>query len=742
MKVTRSKIPDLNFSVQVMLFFIPLILLIIRCAIQHSWISGHDYLYQFIPWWEMIRSKIMALQLPWWDASIMTGYPVLADPQSALLYPFNWIFFAVNVPFAVTLIVIIHLVLGAIFTGYWCIIRGTSRHAAALAGIVFGYSGYFCAHCFAGHYTLICSAIWLPLILAFLDSAIRTHTPRHIHYSVFCLALQYLAGHPQTSFFTICAVIIYLPLLISKRRKIASQSRFVFVSSGVMLALIVCGPVFLSSELFVHSARSSITADQTLSSIATLKNLDTYILPQLKSIAHYQDSDKQFYEKFNYIGILPLILAMSAGVKRQPMLYTLAGLGFALSIFPDMSFLLSKSFIPLAGGFRMWSRGLLLTTVAISVLCGHGFDEMLNQKNPKTHTRYSVLFAVLILIFYLNFLSDNNSHRYEIHHLLGFVWGILIIIISVGWSFFRSRMDSQKIIILATSSIIFLDLLTVNGAFLKPESSDIKKLQVYVKNNLDNNILEKNYRSVLYTFPVFINRHREFGLSTIAGYRPLPLLRFQNYMNASNGDDFQKSQVFALPNTPGTLTKLAGVKYWIGWPVRNRQLLSKTDLEPESDNILIDKLAFPRAWFVANAAVVDKPIQALRFVSENFNELRNIVALEEAPQQLARNNEKKYNVHINYHQLSDEEVRIDLESSTNGYVVISNAYYPGWKAKIDNISTTVFRANYLFCAVRISSDSQTIYLKYEPGYRRFLLFLSFGSMIFYGWYLWRNRKWN
>ena len=57
---------------------------------------------------------------------------------------------------------------------------------------------------------------------------------------------------------------------------------------------------------------------------------------------------------------------------------------------------------------------------------------------------------------------------------------------------------------------------------------------------------------------------------------------------------------------------------------------------------------------------------------------------------------------------------IQVDAPAEGYLVISDTWYPGWKAWVDGRETPVLKANYLFRAVQVGAGMQRVTLKYQP----------------------------
>jgi uncharacterized membrane protein YfhO len=64
---------------------------------------------------------------------------------------------------------------------------------------------------------------------------------------------------------------------------------------------------------------------------------------------------------------------------------------------------------------------------------------------------------------------------------------------------------------------------------------------------------------------------------------------------------------------------------------------------------------------------------------------------------------------------------IDNTAQSPGYVVLSNTWYPGWKAWLDGQPVTIWKANYLFQAVEVPAGNHHLELAYRPG----LFYLGF-----------------
>ena len=62
-----------------------------------------------------------------------------------------------------------------------------------------------------------------------------------------------------------------------------------------------------------------------------------------------------------------------------------------------------------------------------------------------------------------------------------------------------------------------------------------------------------------------------------------------------------------------------------------------------------------------------------------------------------------------------DRVVIRARAPRGGYLVLTDAYYPGWKARLDGRELPIERANYLFRAVRVPPGEHTVVFSFEPA---------------------------
>jgi len=60
-------------------------------------------------------------------------------------------------------------------------------------------------------------------------------------------------------------------------------------------------------------------------------------------------------------------------------------------------------------------------------------------------------------------------------------------------------------------------------------------------------------------------------------------------------------------------------------------------------------------------------------------------------------------------------IRLNLSLAADGLLVVRDAWYPGWKARLDDREVPIHRADYLFRAVTVPAGTHQLEMRYEPA---------------------------
>jgi hypothetical protein len=347
-------------------------------------------LLQFYPWHETAKQTVLNGFLPLWNPLLGMGAPLLANAQSALLYPPNWLLLLVPVDYGQGVLMVAHLLWAGIGMVKLSRCLGIGRLGQAVAGLAFMLSGYLAAR--AWFLTINASAAWLPWIILAGEYAGRQK--KGIFYAplAFALCLQWLAGHWQTAWYTWWILAGWMAVRALARPfawKPAAYSLARLLIASLSAAMLGAAQFFPTVAYWLHSQRSAgVAADAALAysfwpwHLVTLIAPDFFGNPASGDYWGYANS----WEDAVYIGLLPLGLAVWAavrGLRRKgiagfpygyllvlPPVALILALGVNTPVFP---FLFEH--VPTFNFFQAPSRIMLGFVFALCLLAAAGAEQ-------------------------------------------------------------------------------------------------------------------------------------------------------------------------------------------------------------------------------------------------------------------------------------------------------------------------------------------------------------------------------
>jgi len=75
-----------------------------------------------------------------------------------------------------------------------------------------------------------------------------------------------------------------------------------------------------------------------------------------------------------------------------------------------------------------------------------------------------------------------------------------------------------------------------------------------------------------------------------------------------------------------------------------------------------------------------------------------------------------------------EHIIVNLSAPTEGWLLLSDAWYPGWEVTVDGRAAPVERANVLFRAVAVDEGEHQVEWKFRPASFRLGLSVTLGTL--------------
>jgi hypothetical protein len=155
----------------------------------------------------------------------------------------------------------------------------------------------------------------------------------------------------------------------------------------------------------------------------------------------------------------------------------------------------------------------------------------------------------------------------------------------------------------------------------------------------------------------------------------------------------------------------------------------------------------PRAFFVSDALFAASPAEAFQLMqAETFDPARTVVVMGAGENEETGERENPPSVFPSLYpsiiSYSPEQIVIDLAAPRLGYLVLTDAYYPGWTATVDGQPAEIEQADIMFRAVRVPAGQHRVELRYQPRLFSFGLLISAGTAVVVGsaWLMARRRN--
>ncbi|MBM4464625.1 MAG: YfhO family protein [Chloroflexi bacterium] len=721
--------------------------------------GGGDLVSFLYPLYHFAARNLRRGIVPLWNPYLYGGAPFAADNQSGLFYPVNLLFFLlfpeITYP-RMELMAVFHFFLAGVFM-YTCLrnlrtYESTNlRRSAALAGaIAFMFSDLFITH--FGNLNMIAVAAWLPLIFLCYQRALTEQRPGKVVTAGSLLGMATLAGHIQITLFIALALALYT---LYQRGRLLLHSLTRYLLPCYLIAFCFAALALIPSyEMAGHTVRAELSYQE-----ASRYSLPPVGLVGLLIPGFFGRGPAGFWGPWDrvevgYIGVLPLILAALAVLFRRDRLTRfLLGLAIISLLLAFGGHAILHGWLYLLPGFdkvRAPARFIYLFDFSVATLAALGLDALLR---PLSHGMrvvfrrllkaapwvWSGIAVIGLSLGYHAILTaqgkDVMIYKRTVGAVNGLVFFLLILAASLAILYLRRYRWGQRAVGGLAVGLIALDLFSM-GAYIDLEHNDptvgfqhpeaiefLKSDPGYYRIDTGTGVWDvwQPNASLLY------------GLFDVSGiWNPLQLADYKRYWDAVGLRGLRSSRLYDFVNA----------KYVIGHkdvPLDWDKFVPVFDGDPQV-NIYLNTRALPRAILVHQAIVV--PDQEGAFVAiqdPDFDPASSVIveggkALQGsrgagergsggAEEQGSRGAGEQGSKGVGEQGSSESlditvyrpsSIHLTANTLTEAYLVLSEVYYPGWRAYVDGRAAPVLRANYAFRAAYLEPGYHEVRLVFEP----------------------------
>ena len=667
---------------------------------------------------------------------------------------------------------------------------GFKNRFAFFGAICYGLSTYLLIIIQVGHNTKSVALGYLPLVFASLNYIFKNKSIWPLILLSLFMGLQIRANHYQITYYMFILIGIFMGFKLFESFRHKQLKSFGFKTLKIFFSILIAlglnaTSIFSTYEYSKYSTRgkSDITIDEsgrlleindglsydyiTQFSMGIFESLNI-IIPRIRGGSSTEDLgvDSNFYSEIRNLGLSPSqSSSFSSNVPTywgdQPILeappyigiivvflsvftifipairkkYSWLYLGIVLSLLLSWGKnfdLLTKIFIeyfPFYSKFRAVSSIQVILEFCFPILATIGlysfFEIPRNKSFPVLIKTYMSFLTLLVLIYISSFTSTFSS---PMDNYYGQIFGpeimqlikktrldifkydvlrgiFLVTLVFTTFFLFLKNKISDRTAFTLILFFVFFDLINISNRyldrdlFLKP--SRINKF--YNENNADKQILkDTSYFRVFQPKSTMQNARASFFHNSVGGYHGAKPRRLEQFYKL-----FLQSKKTALLD-------ILNVKYVIEEKEGNTKAIEnpnnlgvawfveKIIFEENPDSIYMNLLKFD---LKQTAIIENKNIDIISYPNER--RISQIELLKNKP------HEKIYSI----------------ESNKPGFVVFSEMFYPGWKAKINNKEVNVYKVNFILRGLFVQKGINKIKFYFEPSSIKYGSLFQIGSII-------------
>ncbi len=769
---------------------------------------GHaeDLLRLFYPYRAFDAESLKSFSIPLWNPYTFSGFPYLASLRCHIFYPINLVFLILPTHLGINFSLILHIFLAGCFMYIFARSLSLDEFSSMVSALALMFSGFFIDKVSWGHPVYIESCVWIPLIFLFFIKAVEKERLAYGILCGLLFGVQLFSGHPQLPYYGIMALsflviyffVYYLKRVEYRKASISILGFLITVVVGLALTSIQLIPV---AELSKYSIRAFSTNQFDFFARWSMEPsyLITFVLPRLAPIIG--TNTYPFPVSLGYIGVLPLLLAAISffSIRDKYVLF------FWILLLSSVLLVLGK-YTPVYGFFYRFFPGfstfrnpiflVYLCIFSLSILSGFGLsclrkNDLWEQggKRLKIIAGLLIVLGLLLILvasitYSLPFVKSqatgllnsasvlrNNlktldqllskTQRFRGTLIYDFITtGFMLFLAAISIVFCRKLRRRNLILSSIIVFLVFVDLKLYGADFIYTYD-----LTPFVSKGKWVDFLEEE-RQPFRVLPILDYPEQDPVLklnkiSSINGYGSLEIL--QDYVDfvAAFQDKpvVQAACIARVANYDSKAVNMLNTKYVLtAKEIEDGQLklVYSDDIptaktwEPHKKGtiklrIYENEAVLPRAFIVHSVKVIEDRRQILETLRDPQFDPRATVILEENPQKTVGNSMLEGGTEqVSFVSYRGNEVILRVSLAENGFLFLSEVYYPDWKAFVDGEERRIYRANYLFRSLYLDKGVHTIKFVFRPFSFRIgaliTLITLFGLLVLLIHYAYRNMK--
>ncbi|MCP4426927.1 MAG: YfhO family protein [Chloroflexi bacterium] len=652
--------------------------------------SGGDATGQFYAFARFQAREMAQGRLPLWSPGSYAGFPFAADTQATVFYPLRWLTILFSLPwdfpyYALELETIVHVWLMGAFTYALGYALTQDRWAGLVGAVTFALGGFIVSYPIS-QLAILETYTWLPLVLLLLRVGVGRKPPlRWLMAAGLALAMSGLAGHPQ-SFLHVSYVAAAYYLFLAIRARWRWQWA---LGLGAMMAATTVGIMTVAWLPALRFLAFTVRSDVSYKFVSTGMDLMAYLQTLVPGSLGLASA--------SYGGITAVLLAVLAWLGRKQSQRwaeitfwgATAVLALWLSLGDDgILFELAYRILPGFSLFRQQERLIAIFNFSLAMLAvqGMAFGRRGDAARDGLVSKATFWVFVGLGVTAVMLLAAEGVAFEGWRATWGWQWILALSSLFLLQFWPRKNWAALAIILLLVADLYRPALTAIER---KPEPPPVYTppawaavLQTESPQRLDSDNRAFANLGELYNVED-IRGISPLKPQAMADFEELPLTRRWRLLNVTH--------VLADSPPKGIETTPTAV------PILH-----------QFDN------ALPRAWMSYQPIAAPDAAAALeQLKTPDFDPATTVILHPPLPD-LSQIAVPAQPPQVEIRRRQANALIVKATTETPGLLVVSEWFYPGWRATVDGEPVPIYPADYALQTIWLSPGAHTIELRFIP----------------------------
>jgi hypothetical protein len=720
-------------------------------------------------------SLLTCHQVPFWFSPRLGGMPTIDALFGDVFYPLSIVINAIlPVPQAISFKMILHIFLGGLF--FFLLLRRGFKVSLPLAfvgGVFYMFNPQFLSLIYPGHDGKMFVIAWLPFLVWQLKELAENRRLQSAVLLGVGIGMAILTSQIQSVYFAMWGLGAYALFAVVRmlfRRDIgkAANIGFLFVIAcvlGLAIGFIQLYPSFM----YVRDAFSVRGVDRGFD-YATSWSMHwpeffSLWVPEFGNTLDYYWGGNAFKLNSEYAGAIVAFLAVLSLIgKSKPWRWFWAGVALFSAFFAMGAetplFSVAYALVPYVKKFRAPSMIMFWFSFSSALLAvlflkdlAEGELTALSDLRRKKWVRGLLItgagFIIVAVIFsmkdliagvlpFIGTLDNEKRQVFDANYSKNFVpmlwlW-LLFALVAIGVII---GMVQQKLKPGIGITVILLvcgcDALRVDSQFIKMVNPQPYFADEPAFRDLRDRMAQAPFRCFSIAGSLAQNAEGVHGLEGVGGFHDNELRwyrefrgdqRDRNYYDKLVGQTADGQPYLIFENLKGgnNFLNLANAEYYL--------VRQGSDLIAVKNEGALERLSFASGYVVIDSSRI---IEALK---NNGYDVRTTVALEREPDEkpgtASAADASGSLLSVQWERYTPNFRRATIAAKADGFLRISEVYYPGWKVSIDGQPVKIYRADGAWMAVNLHQGRHVVEMRPESLYFRTAVKATLATLLILG----------